>query len=182
METANARLGDNYMYAGYQTDTAPFTRNDDYDATYQGDDGRVRFVMGADNEISMDADGRSIFHNAAHGGVNVFDILRDIIAGLENPDVHAGSAQIQGQLDLLEDAKSQIRNKRVENGVKLYSLNLAENHWTNLEYQIEQAVADIENADVPRAIVELQNLEVAYESTIATAARLIQPGLLNFLK
>jgi flagellar hook-associated protein 3 FlgL len=182
MATANAKLGDNYMYAGYQTDTPPFTRDDDYNATYQGDDGRVRFVTGADTEISMDADGRSIYDKTASGGVNVFEILKGMIDGLENPDVDAGSAQVQDRLDLLEDARAQIRSKRVEDSVKSYSLELAANHWTNLENQIQQAVGDIENADVSQAAVELKNLEVAYESTIATAAQLIQPGLVNFLK
>jgi flagellar hook-associated protein 3 FlgL len=182
METANSKLGDNYMYAGYQTDTAPFTRDGDYNATYHGDDGQARFVVGAGTEVSMDADGRNIFDKTASGGVNVFGVLKDMIDGLENPDAAAGSAQVQDQLNLLEDARAQIRSKRVEDSAKSYSLDLARNHWTNLEYQVQQAVGDIENADVPKAAVELQSLEVAYQSTIATAAQLIQPGLVNYLK
>jgi flagellar hook-associated protein 3 FlgL len=182
METANAKQGDNYMYGGYQTGTAPFTRDDDYNATYHGDDGSVRFMVDPDAEISMDADGRNIFQKAADGGVNVFDILKDMIDGLENPDVDAGCAQVQDRLNLLDDAQAQIRSKRVENGVKSYSLDLARNHWTNLEYQVQQAVGDIENADVSQAAVELKSLQVAYDSTIATAAELIQPGLVNYLK
>ena len=44
MQLANSRFGGRYMFAGYQTDTAPFTRDadpndptDDYTATYNGD-------------------------------------------------------------------------------------------------------------------------------------------------
>ena len=39
-----------------------------------------------------------------------------------------------------------------------------------------------EDADIPQAIMELKNLELAYETTLATAARIIQPTLLDFLR
>ena len=49
MQLANSRFGGRYMFAGYQTDTAPFTRNadpndpaDDYTAVHHGDDGSFR--------------------------------------------------------------------------------------------------------------------------------------------
>ncbi len=182
MAAANTKLGDNYLYSGHQTDTAPFTRDDDYNATYHGDDGRVRVLVGEDTEISMDADGRNIFHKAGSGGVSVFDIVKGMIDGFENPDVDAGRAQVQAQLDLLEDARLQVNAKRAENAPKLHQLELSRNHWTQLRHKIEQALGAIEEADVPRAIIELKNLEVSYESTLATAARLIQSGLVNFLK
>ena len=43
-------------------------------------------------------------------------------------------------------------------------------------------MATLEQADLTKAVVELQNLELAYETTIATAARIIQPSLLDFLR
>jgi flagellin-like hook-associated protein FlgL len=39
-----------------------------------------------------------------------------------------------------------------------------------------------EVADITQAVLELKSLEIAYESTLATAAQIIQPGFLNFLK
>jgi len=39
-----------------------------------------------------------------------------------------------------------------------------------------------EEADITQAVVELQSIELAYESTLATTARILQPGLLDFLK
>jgi flagellin-like hook-associated protein FlgL len=39
-----------------------------------------------------------------------------------------------------------------------------------------------EEADITKAVVELQNIELAYQTTLATAARIIQPGLVQFLQ
>ena len=38
-----------------------------------------------------------------------------------------------------------------------------------------------ENADITEAVLVLQSLEIAYESTLATAARMIEPGLMKYL-
>ena len=46
----------------------------------------------------------------------------------------------------------------------------------------EEAMASLEQADITKAVVELKNLELAYETTIATAARIIQPSLMDFLR
>jgi flagellin-like hook-associated protein FlgL len=44
------------------------------------------------------------------------------------------------------------------------------------------SVGKIENADMTKAAVLLNSLQLAYETTLATAARINQPGILNFLK
>ncbi|UCF93822.1 MAG: flagellar hook-associated protein FlgL [Desulfobacterales bacterium] len=182
MQSANAKDGDNYLFSGHQTATAPFSRDADYNATYHGDDGTVRVIIGENVEVSIDADGRNIFQNAANGGVNVFDALKDLIDGLENADLVAGRAQIRAAIQPLDDAHRQVNYKRSEYGPKLYRFEVAENHWFNFKPRVEMALSEIEQADIAKAIVDLKNIELAYETTVATAARIIQPGLINFLK
>jgi flagellar hook-associated protein 3 FlgL len=41
--------------------------------------------------------------------------------------------------------------------------------------------ASVEDADITRALVELQNLETTYEISLASSAKIIQPTLMNFL-
>ena len=148
--------------------------------TYNGDDGQQPVIIGENVAVQLDMDGSNFF--APAGGVDVFEVLQDLVVGLRNPDGQAGSAQITATFDQFDQARVQLSNKRTEYGPKLYRLEHAENHWANLSANIEMAIGRIENADITRAAVELRNLELAYESTIATAARMMQPGLLNFLK
>ena len=180
MQLANTKFNDNYIFSGHATDTTPFTRDADYNATYNGDDGEVRIVVAENVEVKIDADGRNIF--AAPGGVNVFDELKNLIDGLENPDTVAGSAQIEATVSPLFDAREQISNKRTEYGPALYRLQVTEEYWENLKPKVEGAMATTEAADVTRAVLELKNLEIAYETTLATAARIIQPNLMDFLR
>src|SRR5690606_37519050 len=43
-------------------------------------------------------------------------------------------------------------------------------------------LSSIENVDLPRAIVDLQMQETAYQAALAATARVMQPSLLDFLR
>ena len=181
MQLANMRYENNYIFGGHQTDAEPFSRDANFNITYNGDAGDYRMIIGEFSEISLDADGESYFHDLANGGINVFDQLRDLIVGLENPVLTTGSTQIDATIDPLFDGREQINLKRAELGPKIYQLDVTQQHWNNFKPKIENALAEEENADITEAVLVLQSLEIAYESTLATAARLIEPGLMKYL-
>ena len=185
LDLTNSQLNGNYLFSGYQTKTAPFSRDDtlattfdQYTVTYNGDDGDARFIVAHSTEIAIDADGRPLFHNAAAGGINLFDTMRDLIVGLENDDTAAISAQV----DMIDKARDQINNIRASNAPIVYQLETTENYWQNYQNKIKDLLGREEEADITQAVVELQSIELAYESTLATTARILQPGLLDFLK
>jgi flagellar hook-associated protein 3 FlgL len=182
MQIANSKFNGNYIFSGHATNTAAFSRDADFNATYNGDDGDFRIMVSDNVEVNIAADGRNIFQNAANGGVNIFDELKKIIDGLENPDPAAGSAQIEATVNVLQDGRDQINSRRSEYAPVLYRLQATDDYMTNLRPKVEEAMATLEQADITKAVVELQNLELAYETTIATAARIIQPSLLDFLR
>jgi len=185
LDQANSKFNDNYLFSGYQTKTAPFSRDDtqattfdQFTITYNGDAGDMQFIVADNTTITMQADGQPIFHDAASGGINIFDVMRDLIVGLENDD----TAAISIQSGLLEQGETQIQDIRSANAPILYQLQTTENHWEYYKPKIEDLLGTEENADITRAVVELQSLELAYQSTLATAARIIQPGLISFLQ
>lgn len=183
LDTANSKLNGNYMFSGYQTKTAPFSRDDaqattldKFTVTYNGDPGDARFMVAENTEVTTTADGEAIFHDLA--GISIFNPMRDLIVALENDDAAAISAQ-QG---LLDQAHTHLQDIRGANAPISYQLGTTESHWQNYKPKIEELLAKEETADITQAIVELQSLEIAYQTTLATTARIIQPGLLSFLK
>ena len=185
IDLANTKYNGNYIFSGFQILTAPFSRDDtqattfdQFTVSYNGDAGDARFMVAHETEITIDADGRPLFHNAAGGGINTFDVMRDLIVALENDDTDAISAQA-GSLD---EARIQINNIRAANSPILYQMEISENHWKNYKAKIQELLSKEEEADITKAVVELQSIELAYQTTLATAARVFQQGLINFLK
>jgi flagellar hook-associated protein 3 FlgL len=185
MDVANSKHDGNYMFSGYQTQTAPFSRDDTlattfdkFTVTYNGDGGDARFIVAQNSEVTIDADGQPLFQDAAGGGLNIFDTMRDLIVGLENDD----STAISTQTGIMDQARTQINDIRGANASILYQLETTENHWQNYKPKIQELLGREEEADITKAVVELQSIELAYQTTLATAARIIQSGLINFLK
>jgi flagellar hook-associated protein 3 FlgL len=185
LDLANSKLNGDYMFSGYQIRTAPFSRDDtlattfdQFTVTYNGDDGDARFIVAQDTEITIDADGRPLFQNAAGGGINIFDAMRDLIVALETDD----TAAVISQAELIDHGRKQINNSRASYSPILYQLGISENHWRNYKPKIQELLAKEEEVDVTQAVVELQSIQLAYQTTLATTANITQQGLINFLK
>jgi flagellar hook-associated protein 3 FlgL len=176
IQLANSKFEGNYIFSGHATNTPPFAP----DGSYNGDDGKVRIMIAENVEVNIDADGSKIF--GANGGGDVFGELQNLITGLENTDLAAGSAQIKASIDPLFNAREQINNKRTENASIFYRLEATQDYWSYLKPKVNEALASTEEVDIIRAVLELKNLELAYETTLATAARIIQPTLMDFLR
>jgi flagellar hook-associated protein 3 FlgL len=151
-------------------------------AIYNGDDGNVKILLGENTQVIFDADGRNIFSpknpDGTSAGVDIFEVMADLIYALENDD----EASIAAQTRLLDQAGTQISEIRAANAPKMYQLENTENFWSNYKPKLEQLLATTEEVDLNEAVLKLKNIELAYETTLATAARIIQPGLINFLK
>lgn len=178
LQLANTKLGDTYILSGHQTDSAPFSRDADYNATYHGDDGDIRIIVGDNLDIKINVTGE----DALRSGVDVFDALRDLINGLEDPDTTAGTAQIATQITPLSNALDQIKAVRSEAASTFIQLETTENQLANFKLNIEDMLSDTEDADMAQAIVELQIQQTAYETSLATAARILQRSLMDFLR
>ena len=174
LQLANTKLGSSYIFAGHKTDTAPFSRDDDYNASYNGDKGDIRIIVGEDTSISINANGEDIFFSK----VSVFDVLRDLKDGLQNNDPSA----ISNQIELLNDALGQVLKVRAEVGAKLNRLEITETYWANFKLNITEMLSQTEDADLTKAITDLTTQETVYQTSLAISARLIQPSLMNFLR
>jgi len=145
-------------------------------ATYNGDNGTVRIIMGENTELTLNADGREIFTPA--GQVDTFEVMADLITALENDD----TAVINNLTQQLDSVRTQVSEFRAASAPKMYQLENTENFWSNYKPKLEQLLSETENVDLNEAAMRLNQLDLAYQSTIATAARIIQPSLINFLK
>jgi flagellar hook-associated protein 3 FlgL len=145
-------------------------------ATYNGDNGTVRIIMGENTELTLNADGREIFTPA--GQVDTFEVMADLITALENGDAEA----INTMTYQLDSVRTQVSEFRAASAPKMYQLENTENFWSNYKPKLEQLLSETENVDLNEAAMRLNQLDLAYQSTIATAARIIQPSLINFLK
>jgi len=169
VQLGNAKMGNVYVFAGFQSLTPPF----DASGTYSGDDGYYSVMTADSMEMQVEADGSRVFQ----GAEDVFDALDQLLVGLQTDD----ATLIRGQIDRFDQAKGQVEVVRAESAAKYEQLELAEQQTAKLKLTFEEMMDSTEKANVEETIIDFNNQELAYEMSLNAAAKIIQPTLMQFL-
>lgn len=147
--------------------------------TYMGDAGEVSFLVGPNTSAIMNLPGNRLFKGVgATGGVDLFSSVAGLQAALETND----AAGIQTALTDISAAQEQVIAERALLGARLNRIDSTKMVLHDFKLSITRFKSDLENIDFTQAISDFANQQTALEATRATAARLIQNSLLNFLR
>lgn len=148
-----------------------------YDATgaYVGTPGSVDRVVGQDITVRVDVDGTTAF---GAPGSSVFDHLAALSTALR-----AGNqAGISASIAALEGDNDRITTTQAEVGSRQNRVETAMQSAGDTELRLRTSLSAVENADLPKTIVDLQMQQVAYQASLGATAKVIQPSLLDFLR
>ncbi len=111
-------------------------------------------------------------------GDNVFDHLKALSDALRAGD----NAAVATASDALRLDSERVSGALADVGARTTRGELAATRAADAELALTNALAEIENADLPQTMVELQMQEVAYQAALAATARVLQPSLVDFLR
>ena len=177
MDLANTRSGTVYLFAGNQTGSPPFSRDENDNPIFQGDWGDRTVQVAENMTVSVNAGGDNAFVENAVDGVDVFATLKTVIDSIESGDTEALAA---GQ-EQLSACVARVDAVRAESAAAYNRLESSENLLSKLKLNLENTLTETEGADMVQTVLELQILESAYQTALQAAARIIQPSLMSFL-
>jgi flagellar hook-associated protein 3 FlgL len=169
--TANTSYLGRPVFGGVTSGTVAY----DPAGVFVGTPGAVNRTVGDGVKVQVNVDGQTAFGVA---GSSVFDHLADLATALRAGDqagITAGIGALGGDLERLTttQAEAGTRQKRVEG---------AQQAATDGELTLTSSLSEVENADLPKVIVDLQLQQTAYQATLAATSRVMQPSLLDFLR
>lgn len=148
-----------------------------YDAsgTFVGTTTPVTRTVAEGVTIRVDADAAAVF---GASGDTLFQHLSDLSTALTSGNqagIQAGIGALNKDLDRLTMAHAEVgtRAKRVDAAVQA---------GADAELKIKSSLSEVENADLPQVVVDLQMQQTAYQAALAATARVMQPSLLDFLR
>ena len=144
-------------------------------ATYAGDGNPVNRTIAEGVAVDVQLDGRAAF---GADGDNVFDHLTALAAALRSGDAAAASSSAT----VLAADSERVSTALADVGSRTLRIEQAATRAADAELTLTNALSEIENTDLPQAMVELQMQEVAYQAALAATARVLQPSLLDFLQ
>jgi flagellar hook-associated protein 3 FlgL len=89
--------------------------------------------------------------------------------------VSAALGDLQADRDRITTTQADVgsRQNRLENALQAAS---------DGQLRLESSLSSVENADLPKTIVDLQMQQVAYQASLGATSKVIQPSLLDFLR
>jgi len=162
----NTKINDQYVFAGWKTDTVPFGQ----DGAYHGDNHAFTIKIGNDTTIEIGADGEALFQE-------LFTTLSDLKDALTGNDVEG----IRAAMTSLDIDLDRITTKISDIGSKVLRMETNEQIFQEVTVSSTQRLSEIEDADMAAAIIELESREVVYRAALASSARIMQLSLVDFL-
>lgn len=180
LQLANSRdANGEYLFAGYQTQTQPFSYNATTGVvTYNGDDGQRALQIGDAREVAV-GDPGSIFMSftaAAGGTTNIGEVLHDLASALE-----LGNAYPDAITDI-DTAFSRLFDTHAKVGARMNAID--EQNAANQAFDL--AVADVrsslEDLDYAEAISRFNQQMTALQASQQAFLRVQDLSLFNYLR
>lgn len=137
--------------------------------------GQVSRTVGTGIEIRVDVNGPSV---VGPDGDSLFDHLGALSTAL----VAGDETGINTAIMQLSDRLKTISNVQADVGTRYLRMEGAVTAGEDQILTLTTKLSDVENADLPSTIVDLQLQEVAYQAALAATSRVMQPSLVDFLR
>jgi len=170
----------NYMYAGFQSDTAPFTATAT-GATYNGDSNQQLLQVDDQRKMAVNVPGDSLFQA---GGNDLFSIYSSLAAILDNPastDADVRNA-VAAAISNMDAGISTVANARSTVGSKMNELDALNNSGDSRKLQYAQALSELVDLDYAQAISDLSQRKVVLEAAQQSFIQVTGLSLFNFIR
>lgn len=185
VQIANTSYANRYIFAGTMTTTMPFDQSGIYSGN-SGAVGQMNWELSQGVTLTVNIDGNEAFNpNIAGippGGPGVPGTIFTLLDNLQT-DLQAGNtAQLSASLSQFDTAIDSTLNLRAAVGAKSNRLEMAKSRSGDEMINYEQLIAKLNDVDMAKLITDFTMQENVYQAALNTAARIIQPSLLDFLR
>lgn len=200
VSVANRRIGDRYLFSGYQTDKPAVNP----EGKYEGDQGLLNIEVSRDVFIPMNLPGFEVFNTnpkaalpekeysprklaseedgSATAGLKQNDNIFEELQGLRVALLTGDQSGIQDKLEKFDALHATLTSSRAKVGSRMRGLDSAVGSLERHGLTNAQLASGYEDADMATVMTDLAREETVLRGTLAGSKRLIQPTLMDFLK
>jgi len=179
IQLANSQDSDGeYLFAGFQTDTEPFSGDGLGNFSYAGDQGQRSLQIGAKRQIAVGDSGDGVFmkiDDGAGGVTSMFETLYAFAADLEanNPSTST--------LTSLDSAIDAVLNTRASIGARMNTIDNQKNANDSFSLLLQENRSNLEDLDYAEAVSRFQQQLLALQASQQTFVKIEGLSLFNYL-
>ena len=171
---ANSTINDRALFGGVTQGSAAYASDGTYVGAPPTEEGITRRVSNADR-IRIDVTGSEAF--GTPGPDDLFGLVGKIAR-----DVEADPDALTGDLEQLDVALDRLLGAAASVGARSARMEAAGQVNTDMQLTLASQLVDVEDIDLAKTIMELNQSEVGYKAALQATAQVIQPTLVDFLR
>ena len=167
-----------YLFAGFQTETIPFSDDGLGNFTYSGDQGQRSLQIGARRNVTVGDAGTEVFmkvDDGAGGVDSMFSMMHDFMTDLE---ANAPSATTLTRLD---SALDNIFNTRALIGSRLNTIENQTNANESFSVLLQENRGNLKDLDYAEAVSRFEQQLMALQASQQTFVKIEGLSLFNYL-
>lgn len=168
----NTNFDGKYIFAGYETGTAPF----DQTGNYLGDTNAYQIRVNSTGYMTVGVNGGEVFKGAG-GGVDILQTVTDLVTALNGND----STGIQTAIGNLEQGFQQVSNSVSVIGGRITRITSAKDDLSGSRNEVEMMISTLEEADIAKIISELKLGQTALEAAMTSAGKVISVNIFDYM-
>jgi flagellar hook-associated protein 3 FlgL len=144
---------------------------------YKGNAGQTTRTVGPNSKVRIEASGPEAF-GADTSDTQLFKVLGDLSTAIRGND-QVGLNKSLGNLDSAHDL---LKATLSDVGARYNRVTQMKQSAVDHLLSVTSQLSDIEDVDLPKAMMELQIQQTSYQAALAATAKVIQPSLIDFLR
>jgi flagellar hook-associated protein 3 FlgL len=146
----------------------------DSTGTYVGDSHVVTRAVGDNQTVRVDLTGPEAF---SAGGTDLFSLL-----GKVQTDLTSNTAGLGADLTSIDAVMNQMRTGLSDVGARYSRIETLTTDAASRSTDLTSTLSQVEDSDLAQTVTELSVAQAAYQATLQSTAKVIQPSLMDYLK
>lgn len=184
IQFANSKYLDRPVFGGSTPDASAYSTG----GSYVGEEaGQTLRAIGPNAKVRVDVRGPEVFGadqiddgngNMVDNPTQMFRVIDNIIDAMKNNDADALDAGLQN----IDKASDLVKSTLSDVGARYNRVTQMKQSAEDRLMSVSSQLSDIEDVDLPKAIMDLQLQQTSYQAALAATAKVIQPSLIDFLR
>ncbi|MGO4733172.1 flagellar hook-associated protein FlgL [Paenibacillus sp. 2KB_22] len=185
VDISNSTLNGKYVFNGETYDVKPYdfptSADGSFDTTNAAsvvtDSGKINFIVGESVQLPINVTGNEVFGDSTEDD-NLFVIFNTISQALASGD----QKELSNQLANIDTRTNKMLAIRAEIGAKTNRVELMQGRLSDLEVNLTDLQAKVEDADYAELSIKSKIQENIYNASLSAGAKIISQSLVDFLR
>ena len=178
LQLANSQSGNDYIYGGTAVSSPPFVAVRDVNGkitsiTYQGNTSQAPISLSATASVAPTTTGAT--NNGIAAFLNNLVTLRDALNSGSTSAVQATQTSLQTGEDTIIDAMAQIGGVQTR-------IEAAQSQQKDQQTNLASLISSESSVDLPTTVVKLSQTQTAYQAALASASKIMNMSLLDYIR